>query len=36
MITDKHIVDILHTYYPTIYNNICEHIALQDNSNEEE
>lgn len=25
-ITDTEIVDLLHMYYPNIYNNICEHI----------
>ena len=29
-ITDKEIVDILHLYYPKIYNNICEHIQQQE------
>jgi hypothetical protein len=29
-ITDKEIVDILHMYYPKIYNNICEHIQQQE------
>ena len=29
-ITDTEIVDILHLYYPKIYNNICEHIQQQE------
>jgi len=30
--TDKEIVDVLHTYYPQLYNEICDHL---DESNSE-